>query len=92
MKLYVGRDTGFRGSIAPASLKADDAAGFLGVFLRFRGSIAPASLKVVPRPARGAPRLWVPGLYCPGLIEGISTTTPMAKFTSGSGALLPRPH
>ena len=62
----------FRGSIAPASLKAGLSTAVAPAgSLCFRGSIAPASLKAVEfRGDFGRQRGVFPGLYCPGLIEG----------------------
>ena len=60
---------GFRGSIAPASLKrrgpvrvASDAAGFPGLY-------CPGLIEALPRQHHPPVGRGFPGLYCPGLIE-----------------------
>ena len=60
---------GFRGSIAPASLKhllaeIDDLAG-----APFPGLYCPGLIEAMPPGAGGSSMPPFPGLYCPGLIE-----------------------
>ena len=62
------RQSEFRGSIAPASLKQELVRGHRISIETFRGSIAPASLKRT-RHIGVVIYTTVPGLYCPGLIE-----------------------
>ena len=73
---------GFRGSIAPASLKAplagpDDPPAFA-----FPGLYCPGLIEGPARPPWPAGAGWFPGLYCPGLIEG---SRPQRPAQGGEG-------
>ena len=83
---------GFRGVVAPASLKRQ-LFSLVGYGLRcFRGVVAPASLKHTRSRKRKPGLQEFPGRCCPGLIEAELAEDCATPPAAVSGALLPRPH
>ena len=83
------RQLGFRGSIAPASLKLNPRDGLARMHLGFRGSIAPASLKHQDAGVDHQVTAGFPGLYCPGLIEASRPPTRAPAATGFPGLYCP---
>ena len=82
----------FRGSIAPASLKAGAAAFVFADDAGFPGLYCPGLIEGRPIRGRYLGLVAFPGLYCPGLIEGAGPSFVGMATGAVSGALLPRPH
>ena len=83
---------GFRGSIAPASLKPCPFGTPSGVSRAFPGLYCPGLIEASAVSGEAGEPGWFPGLYCPGLIEATACERRSDHGGSVSGALLPRPH
>ena len=83
---------GFRGSIAPASLKPVLPLPHGAHRIGFRGSIAPASLKRLDDDPSMQMTLGFRGSIAPASLKHFVFPLTERIFSVVSGALLPRPH
>ena len=90
--VLTGDALGFRGFIAPASLKAEAGDVFRLVRQGFRGFIAPASLKVRGALRPGVRTAGFRGFIAPASLKGGRRQDRRDVGGGVSGALSPRPH
>ena len=92
LRAHILAHPGFRGSIAPASLKRQRPCLPCQVARRFRGSIAPASLKLLGQSGSLAYMACFRGSIAPASLKRGGGGVGAEALDEVSGALLPRPH